>query len=222
MVAPATDQRPTATPGPPSPARLLPAVFDAWRRALTVAGRGIVAPFQALARSHPVLAIRAALRYLRDPAATLAEADRGERGLLKEAGAVALALGVVLAFLVPSAFGVPLQDRFLAAGWTAAWALARLFIMRSLARRPLVGDLSRIDDAWGPGLLPYALAVASPLGLIALAASAWLTLRGLVAVDVEARESRRLVLWAFGGQLAAETASWLARGGLFVFLTLGR
>jgi hypothetical protein len=160
------------------------------------------------------------MRYLRDPAGTLRSSDAESRALLKDAGAVALAAGVVLSFAVPAALGTPIVRRFLSAGWMAAWALARLFVMRTVARGSLAREPGRIDDAWGPALLPFAVAVLDPLPLVALGVSALLTLRGFEGLGVEQREARRVVAIAFGGQVAAEVASWLARGGLVFLLSL--
>lgn len=196
--------------------------FLAWRRLLTRLIRGTARLGAALAGSRPVRTAAAAARYLRDPAGTLAAASTAERSLLKEAGAAALVLGVALSFAVPAAVGAPTVHRFLAAGWTAAWALARLFVMRTVARGPLAARPDRIDDAWGPALLPYALAVIDPLPLAALAASAFLTLRGLDGLGVERGEARRTVGIAFGGQLVFELLAWLARGGLLYALVAAR
>jgi hypothetical protein len=102
----------------------------------------------------------------------------------------------------------------------AAWALGRLFIMRSVATGALARRPATIDDAWGPALLPYALAVFEPLPLVALALSAVLTLRGLSALGAERAEARRLVGIAFGIQVAAEIASWLARGGIVYLMAI--
>jgi len=162
------------------------------------------------------------VRYVRDPAGTLSCADADGRARLKDAGAAALALGVALSFLVPEALTTPVVRRFLAAGWTAAWALARLYIMRTAARGGLASRGSVIDDAWGPALLPYAFAVVDPLPFVALAVSGLLTLKGLEALGAERREARRVVVIAFGAQAAAETLAWLARGGLVYLLALGR
>lgn len=87
------------------------------------------------------------MRYLRDPAGTLRSSDAESRALLKDVGAVALATGVVLSFAMPGALGTPLVRRFLSAGWMAAWALARLFVMRTAATGRLAGERARIDDA---------------------------------------------------------------------------
>jgi hypothetical protein len=161
-------------------------------------------------------------RYVRDPVGTLAAADADGRARLKEAGAGALALGVVLSFLVPEPVADPVVRRFLAAGWVAAWALARLLIMRTVARGELARRHSSIDDAWGPALLPFALAVVDPLPLVAFAVSAALTLRGLEALGADRREAMRIIAIAFGIQMAAEVAAWLARGGLvYLFAVRG-
>jgi hypothetical protein len=182
---------------------------------------GISRGTTALLRSRPVRAAVLASRYLGDPSGTLSSTDRAERALLREAGGGALALGVAISFAIPPAIGTPLLQRFIAAGWVATWALARLFVMRLTARGALGRDLTRVNDAWGPALLPFALAVVDPLPLIALGVSAFLTLRGLAGMGVDRREARRVVAIAFGGQLAAEVVAWLARGGL-VYLLLAR
>jgi len=184
---------------------------------LTSVVRGSISLWKGLVASRPIAVLRAMAAYLRDPAGTLASADDSRRTRLKEGGSVALAVGVALSFLVPAAFGVPLLRRFLAAGWTAGWALARLFIMRTVSHADSRRRSRSIDDAWGPALAPYALAVVEPLGLVALGVSAWLTWRGLIAVGWTRREASRMTAWAFGGQAAAETAAWIAQGG-FVFI----
>jgi hypothetical protein len=220
MVALPTRPAPAPEPAPRSAGGPIAALFLAWRRLLTGSARGARRGGRALAASRPVRAAALAMRYLRDPADTLRTSDSDGRALLKNAGAVALAVGVVLSFAVPGALGTPLVRRFLSAGWMAAWALARLFIMRTAAKGALARDPARIDDAWGPALLPFALAVIDPLPLLALAASALLTLWGFQGLGVERREARRVVVIAFGGQVAAEVVAWLARGGLVFLLSL--
>ncbi|MDO8915194.1 MAG: hypothetical protein Q7W16_03845 [Coriobacteriia bacterium] len=220
MVALPTRRAPAPEPSQRSADGPVAALFLAWRRLLTAGIRGACRGGRALAASRPVRGAALAIRYLRDPAGTLRASDADDRTLLKSAGAVALTAGVVLSFAVPGALGTPLVRRFLAAGWMAAWALARLFIMRTAARGALARTPSSIDDAWGPALLPFAVAVIDPLPLLALAASALLTLRGFEGLGVEAREARRVVFIAFGGQVAAEIVAWLARGGLVFLLSL--
>jgi hypothetical protein len=61
-----------------------------------------------------------------------------------------------------------------------------------------------------------------PLPLVAFAVSAALTLRGLEALGADRREAMRIVAIAFGIQMAAEVAAWLARGGLvYLFAVRG-
>jgi hypothetical protein len=190
----------------------------AWRGLVSDAARMLRRAREGLARSGIAAAAGAALRYVRDPAGTLASADAPTRARLKEAGAAALAIGVALSFAVPASFGGSTLQRFLAAGWTAGWALARLFVLRAVLGR---GRAGAAEDAWGPALLPYALAVADPLGMAALGVSCWLTWTGLLARGVPRGEARAAVAWGFGGQVAVEAAAWVARGGL-VFLLAGR
>jgi hypothetical protein len=214
--------RPTGGAGGPRKGASGPlaALFLSWRRLVTAAFRGVASGGRRLASSRPARAMVMAVRYVRDPAGTLACADADGRARLKQAGATALALGVALSFLVPAAVTTPLVRRFLAAGWTAAWALARLFIMRTVAKNDLADRRSVIDDAWGPALLPYAFAVVDPLPFAALAVSGLLTLRGLRALGVDRREARRVVVIAFGAQVAAELVGWIARGGLVYVLAI--
>jgi hypothetical protein len=186
----------------------------AWRRLVSAAVRAFGRLWTGIGGSRVVASAGLAVRYVRDPAGTLRTADTSDLARLKEAGAAALALGVALSFAVPSAFGGSMLQRFLAAGWTAGWAPVRLLVLRIALGRERAG---RAEDAWGPALLPYALAVADPLGLVALAVSAWLTLTGLLARDVPRTDARAAVAWAFGGQLAAEAAAWIGRGTI-VFL----
>jgi hypothetical protein len=70
------------------------ALFLAWRRLVTSAWRALARAARALAASRPARAANVAVRYVRDPAGTLASASADERARLKEAGAFALALGV--------------------------------------------------------------------------------------------------------------------------------
>jgi uncharacterized protein (DUF2342 family) len=190
----------------------------AWRRLVSATGHALTGAWAELGGSAVALAASAATRYVRDPAGTLAAADAPTRRRLKEAGAVALAIGVALSFAVPASFGGSTLQRFLAAGWTAGWALARLLVLRAVLGR---GDAGAAEDAWGPALLPYALAVADPLGLVALGVSGWLTSAGLLARGVPRKRTRTAIAWAFGGQVAVEAAAWVARGGL-VFLLAAR
>ncbi len=206
---------PTSATGP------FAALFLAWRRVVTAAFRTAAKSGRSLASSRPARTAIMAARYVRDPDGTLASADADGRARLKEAGAAALAIGVALSFLVPQAITTPVVRRFLAAGWTAAWALARLYIMRTVAKGDLAARRSTIDDAWGPALLPYALAVVDPLPFAALAVSGLLTLKGLRSLGVERGEARRVVAIAFGAQVAAEIVAWIARGGLVYILALG-
>ncbi len=196
------------------------ALFDAWRRVITRAAGSARRAYSLVKSSSTVAVATLAARYVRDPDGTLRSADAAQRKRLKEAGAAALAIGVALSFLVPASFGVPVLRRFLAAGWTAAWALARLFIMRATARGTLAADPRPIADAWGPALLPFAVAVVEPLGFLSLGVSAWLTARGLVALGTQRAEARWVVAWAFGGQFATEIVAWLARGGVAYLLTI--
>jgi len=158
------------------------------------------------------------MRYLRDPASTLASADTAGRSSLKVAGAASVAIGVALSLALPAPVGGPLVRRFLSAGWVAGWALARLFVMRATSRGTLARDRHDVDDAWGPALMPFAFAIIEPLPLAALAVSAFLTLRGLAGLGADRAESRRVVALAFGGQLLVEAVAWLARGGLLYAL----
>ncbi|HEX9093647.1 MAG TPA: hypothetical protein VF902_06660 [Coriobacteriia bacterium] len=196
-------------------------LFRAWRRLVTSAGDGLRAFERSASRSRPARAARMALAYVRDPAGTLARADADGLARLAEAGAAALAVGAALSWAVSGALGLPPVRRFLAIGWTAAWALARLLIMR-LASRERPSRAGVLEAVWGASLLPYLGAVAAPLDLVALAASAFLAHKGLVAVGTARGEARRVVLIAFGGQLVAEIAAWVARGGLVLGLALLR
>jgi hypothetical protein len=216
-IEPETPPEPPRTPG----SGPLAAVVLAWRHVVTRVFALLATARSRIVASRPASVAAMTVRYLRDPAGTLASADEDGRARLKEAGAAALALGVTVSFLVPGLVGAPVVRRFLAAGWTAAWALGRLFIMRVVARGELRTHPPRVDDAWGPALLPYAAAVIDPLPLVALAVSAALTLTGLQALGTDRDEARRVVGIAFGAQAVAEIAAWLARGGLIYLLALG-
>jgi hypothetical protein len=211
-----SDTRGTDVRTPPSPGPV-GGLLLAWRRTVSRTARSLRRAWDAL--GAPVAATAVAIaRYVRDPAGTLGSADAPTRRRLKEAGATALAIGVALSFTVPASFAGSTLQRFLAAGWTAGWALARLLVLRAVLRR---GRGGAAEDAWGPALVPYALAVADPLGLVALGVSGWLTHTGLLARGLTRSEARTAIAWAFGGQLAVEAAAWVARGGL-VFLLAGR
>lgn len=195
------------------------ALFLAWRRVVTAWVRGIARGFLALGASRPARMARATAGYLRDPRGALAAASPAQRALLVEAGVVALALGAAASFLVPGSLSTGLVRRFLGVGWIAAWALGRLFIMRSIAGGG--GSRARaVDDAWGPALTPFVLAIADPLPFLALGVSALLTAIGLEARGFDRHRARRLVAWAFGAQLVGEVALWLGRGGLVYLLAL--
>jgi hypothetical protein len=121
-----TDLQAPPGPGP------LEGLLLSWRRVVSATGRALTGAWTGLGGSAVALAATAAARYVRDPAGTLAAADAPTLRRLKEAGAVALAIGVALSFAVPSSFGGSTLQRFLAAGWTAGWALARLLVLRAV------------------------------------------------------------------------------------------
>jgi hypothetical protein len=210
-------------PQPPGSVRPAPdgdplhGLFDSWRRVVTAVMGASGKAASAVAASRPLEALRLALRYVRDPSGTLVSADESARERLKEAGAAALAVGALIAFAISTAAGVSPVRRFLALGWTAAWALARLAVMRLAADRS-PGSPRRVESAWGPALLPYLGAVVFPLDIAALALSAALTHRGLVALGASRADARRTVAFAFGGQLVAETVAWAGRAGMLAFV----
>lgn len=168
------------------------------------------------ARPRPLVAARLAIAYLRAPARTLARATGADRMRLVTAGALALSVGALASLALAIATGGGWVPSLLYVAWLVAWALARLAVLRLTA--PARDDRSPrlVEAAWGPALLPFALALASPLDLLALAASAALTYVGLGAVGYQRRDAIRCVAWAFGGQLAVEVAAWIARGAFFV------
>lgn len=207
--------------GPPRGSDPVGGLFLTWRRIVTAAMRAPGRAKRSACAFRAAEVVRLGSRYARDPVGTLLAADAPSRKRLKEAGAVALALGAALAFAVSSAVGEPLVRRFLALGWTAAWALVRLLIMRLAARPASTTETRRVDDAWGPALLPYLAAIVFPLDLAALALSAYLSYRGMSALGASRAQTRRAVAWAFGGQLVAETIAWAGRGGLLAFAAFG-
>ena len=216
--------RPDTGPRPPSDGAPdgdpLTGLFGAWRRVVSavagVAGRAA----RALPGSRPARALAMASAYVRDPAGTLARADGDGMARLAEAGAAALAVGAGLAFLVSGALGDAEIRRFLAIGWTAAWALVRLLLLRLAGRGHPFTDTRRLEAAWGASLLPYLTAVAPPLEIAALGVSAYLAHRGLIALGASREESTRAVAVAFGGQALVEIGAWVVRGGLVFGLSL--
>lgn len=195
----------------PDPVKSL---FRAWRQIVT---RGLRLPgalARAASRSRVADSLRLGIRYATNPADTLRAGSARDLDRLKDAGAGALVVGAGLAFAVSAATGAAPARSFLAMGWTAAWALARLLILR-LA---LPAGRRQAADAWGPALLPYSVAVIFPLDLLALALSARLTHRGLTALGVGRKDALRAVAWAFGGQLAVELIAWTGRAGLLALV----
>lgn len=182
-----------------------------WRRTLARVFRT-----RPLARPRPLRAARLALSYLAAPSRTVREADPRDRMRLVTAGATALALGALGALAFGVRGGKDWLPSLFTVVWLIAWALARLAILRLSAPAAFRGSPRPVEAAWGPALLPFALAIASPLDLVALAASAFYTLAGLQAVGFARRDAVRGVAWAFGGQVAVEVLAWIARNGFFL------
>lgn len=214
-----------ARPDPPTAGRRgasdpVSGLFQAWRRVLTSVARTPGAAAQGAVRSRTARRLGLALSYAADPAGTLAAASASDRDRLKEAGAAALVIGAAVAFGVSLAIGSTALESFLAMGWVAAWALARLALLRLASSASSKADRRLVDDAWGPALLPFLGAVAFPLDIAALAVSAFLTHRGLTALGLPRGRAARATAWAFGGQLTVEFIAWIGRAGLLAYIRL--
>lgn len=218
MVARSNDDSPP--PDGQSPADPVSGLLHTWRRLVTATREVVRRGADGLPASRPARALKSAARYVRDPDGVIAGADDDTLTRLAEAGAAALAFGAALSYLAGMALGVPPVQRFLSIGWLAGWALVRLLIMRIAGRGRPFARRSAVQAAWGASLLPYLVAVAWPLDLVALAASAVLARRNLVALGSSVAEANRAVLLAFGGQAAAEALAWAARGGVMFGLFL--
>jgi hypothetical protein len=194
-------------------------LYTAWRHAVTEMLRAPGRAVRAAGCSRPALVLRAGAAYVAHPAATVANADARTRDRLTTCGGLAFAVGIVTAFALSAALREPPARAFLTAAWTITWAITRYLIMKLATRRLEKGRT--LEWAWAPALIPFAGAVAFPLGIAALASSAYLTYAGLTGLTVGRRDATRAVALAFGGQALVEVAAWLARGGLVALAAYG-
>ncbi|TDB37004.1 MAG: hypothetical protein D9V44_10925 [Actinobacteria bacterium] len=190
-------------------------IFDGWRRFLARTGR-VLAVRTRLTRMQS--ASRYVVTYLRRPAA-LGDLDVTAIDSVAAFGVRTLIIGsfagIVVGWLTMGAFGIAVSR---AAG-TLAWAAARLAILLALSPRGRENHL-RAYAAWACSLVPFIFGVTEGLRLLALAASAWLCLEGLLALDVHKRTARSMVLWSFGGQASVIALGWLLRGGIAAIAAL--
>jgi hypothetical protein len=204
-------------PAPERPPDASPVATPPRRRA----GRDVLASI--LDRSgkgagRVLCAVRLVARYVRSPGATLAEADEEGRADLVVAGVLALAVGAAISVAIARARGIGWGAAGIYAEALVAWALVRLIVLHLAVRADSGGARVAVRTAWGPALLPFLFAAASPLDLAALGASALLTFVGLEAVGMPRRDALRCVAWAVGGQLAVLVAAWFGRSWFFLLL----
>ncbi|HEY3316945.1 MAG TPA: hypothetical protein VGK50_00765 [Coriobacteriia bacterium] len=177
----------TGGDAPPVVASAVSALFLAWRRALTAILRALASLWRRTTSAVP----------------------RGRS--LGVAGGVSLAMGAVLSLALARPLRMPLAEVAVAVVWTLGWAGLRLGILRLAAPRTSPG---RVRAAWAAGLLPAAFGVTDVLRVLALAASAWLTLGALEGGGVPRREARRAAAVAFGAEAAAAVVRWVAASAL--------
>ena len=158
----------------------------------------------------------AVARYLSDPAGALSAADDERIAELRAWGLTALVFGAAVTTGIALLVGRDLRSLVSAAGdavWLIAWAYLRRAIM-GLSAGQSESTRGAVDAAWAPALMPFAPAVTFPLDILALAASWWLTYRGMSGRGAPLAAARRATLLAFGGQVVVGMAAWLARGAL--------
>jgi hypothetical protein len=97
------------------------------------------------------------------------------------------------------------------------WAVGRFVVCAALLP-PATLARPRLATAYLAGLAPYAFGVTGLLRVLALAASALFTIRGLHRAGVAGRDVRTAVAWAFGGQALVVAFGFALRGGLIALL----
>lgn len=99
------------------------------------------------------------------------------------------------------------------------WAGARFIIIALVLPRGST-DRSRLSVVYFAGLVPYLFGVTGALRLVTLAASAYLTRRGLISAGIGRRDADLAIGWSFGGQVGVVAAGWLFRALLAVVVGL--
>ncbi len=165
-----------------------------------------------------------ALRWASDIAArATAAADRRgarwvERGWVPALGASAFVVGAAGTLAVAGGGNAQLVAS-VAIAESLVWAGMRWLVMRLLGRGPAARGRA-LAGAWALGLLPYAFAVVTALGVVAWVVSAGLTWFGLVSADDRPENAARTVGIAWGAQAAVIVLSRIASSGVVAFLSL--
>lgn len=212
MPDPAADHRDN-TPAAPVTFGAVPSGFFAvWRRAI---GAAVGIPAR-VGRSMSRVARswwsqwRGALEYHRNAAAPWETAESASREAAAALGARGFMFGMIALAIVTASARNVWGPGVVAAGGEILWAGVRFIIIALLMPRGAIGR-SRLSVAFLAGLFPYAIGVTWLLRLVALGASAVLTLRGMRGAGVSESDSRVAVGWAFGGQAAVLAAGWIVR-----------
>lgn len=187
-------------------------LFSMWRRLLTGLARMTTRAILLVRRAAHAWVLQWVrfVHYHRDASLPWAPEAHRTRQSAAAIGVRAFVFGVTLAAL--SAAG--LRDSWLAAIAVLAeqllWASARFIIIALVSPR---GALDRpcLATAFMAGLVPFAAGVTPTLRILALAASALLTYRGLQGAGLRPGEARTAIAWSFGGQAAVAVLGWVLR-----------
>lgn len=193
------------------------ALFLAWRLLLTRIWRRCARGSRAVARG--ICGWSAQWRHIRAyHSRTRCAWDTGHAETRSTAAAFGLRAfmgGLAIASGLASAGGDPLERVLLALLVESLWAAARLTILALLVPE-IELERESLFIVYAAALIPYALALGPVLRLGALAASAILTARGLLAAKVSEATVRRATGWAFGGQAAVLFLGFAGRTALAV------
>lgn len=197
-------------------------LFETWRAVLTDAvgataratRRGITISSGGLAQVG-----RVAELVTRSPGRSCGPYSPAEARTAATCGVIAL-LGGSTAAIGLALWGSRAPGALAAIAVVALWAPGRLAVMRVAAEPRDSAERATIAAAWGLGLLPFGLALWPVARVVAWVASAVIVQRA-VRCGFDARDSRWILAWTFGIEVAAVFAAWLMRNLNVAVLVLG-
>lgn len=158
-------------------------------------------------------AMRATRRYLLDPTSAWSGHDLRAVTAASLLGPRALLAGALLAGAYALSTGGSMRDALAPGAVETLWAFGRVAILVLVI--PVSGlPRGRLIAAYAAGLTPYLFGITTSLRLIALAASALITLAGLVGAGLPVNGARRAIGVAFGGQAGVVVFGWLVRAAI--------
>lgn len=195
--------------------RLIAALFAIWHRALVGVASVFVRAGHALSsvwRSWTAQWIRVRDYHASSDQPWTSEHER-ERRTAAAVGLRAFVAGMLLAAVAAASTENAWAVGAVTVMAEVLWTGARFIIIALLVPRAAI-DRHRLSIAYLAGLAPYVFGTTALLRLVALAASAFLTRRGLMGACVPRPDANRAIAWSFGGQLAAYAAGLVLRAGV--------